>query len=340
LNPSLMKAGALRSRRFLLFLVTVTAICVSLVSMNRAGALYILTGADDTAIVLDNTADVQDFSSRLVYVDTGTHGYEVTLTAGQTVTVNYEGATLTAVSQEETVSALLSRLHITPGPLDMIAVDLSGPGASLTIASDLTFYNTVQEPAPYNTERVPSSDLPQGEEKVTQQGENGSRTAVYEIVYSGGKEISRQMVKVSDSTAVDEIVEYGTAAECVDSSDALTKVSKNSDGSGILTFQSGATLKFSATKAMTATAYTAGYDGTDYCTATGTMVHVGVVAVDKRVIPLGTRLYIVTNDGKVTYGYAVAEDTGVSGNKVDLYYDTYDQCINFGRRSATVYVLS
>ena len=36
---------------------------------------------------------------------------------------------------------------------------------------------------------------------------------------------------------------------------------------------------------------------------------------------------------------AVAEDTGVRGNKVDLYYDTYQQCINFGRRSCTVYIL-
>ena len=62
------------------------------------------------------------------------------------------------------------------------------------------------------------------------------------------------------------------------------------------------------------------------------------MAVDKRVIPLGTKLYIVTNDG-IVYGTAVAEDTGVKGNKVDLYFDTYQQCINFGRRGCTVYIL-
>lgn len=65
----------------------------------------------------------------------------------------------------------------------------------------------------------------------------------------------------------------------------------------------------------------------------------GTVAVDKSVIPLGTRMYIVTNDGSVIYGMAVASDTGVRGNKVDLYYGTYQQCINFGRRSCTVYIL-
>ena len=89
---------------------------------------------------------------------------------------------------------------------------------------------------------------------------------------------------------------------------------------------------------MTATAYTAGHGGVDKCTATGTSVRVGTVAVDKRVIPLGTKLYIVTNDG-IVYGTAVAEDTGVKGNKIDLYFDTYQQCINFGRRGCTVYIL-
>ena len=89
---------------------------------------------------------------------------------------------------------------------------------------------------------------------------------------------------------------------------------------------------------MTATAYTAGHGGADTVTATGTVVRMGTVAVDKRVIPLGTKMYIVTNDGLV-YGMAVAEDTGVRGNTVDLYYDTYQQCINFGRRSCTVYIL-
>lgn len=32
-------------------------------------------------------------------------------------------------------------------------------------------------------------------------------------------------------------------------------------------------------------------------------------------------------------------DTGVRGNIVDLYYDTYQQCINFGRRTCNVYIL-
>jgi 3D (Asp-Asp-Asp) domain-containing protein len=125
-----------------------------------------------------------------------------------------------------------------------------------------------------------------------------------------------------------------------DGEDRITDVSKNADGSGTLTFASGKTLAFTAVKSMTATAYTKGYGGADSTTATGTTVHVGVVAVDKKVIPLGTRMYIVSEDGSIVYGMAAAEDTGVRGDVVDLYYDTYDQCIEFGRRKATVYILS
>ena len=118
----------------------------------------------------------------------------------------------------------------------------------------------------------------------------------------------------------------------------LVSVNKNADGSGTLVFQSGVTMPFSSTKTMTATAYTAGHDGVGTRTATGTTVRVGTVAVDKNIIPLGTRMFIITNDG-IVYGAAVAEDTGVRGNKIDLYHDTYQQCINFGRRSCTVYIL-
>ena len=213
----------------------------------------------------------------------------------------------------------------------------------LTVAEDITYYDKVTEDVTFETVRVANPDMEKGTEKVVQEGKDGVRTSIYEVVWSNGEQISRQFVEELDSTAVDQIVEYGTAvspADAVIASDAspIASISNNADGSGVLTLQSGATLRFSSAKSMTATAYTAGYDGADYTTATGTFVRVGPVAVDKKVIPLGTKMYIVTNDG-VVYGTAVAEDTGVKGNKVDLYYETYQQCINFGRRSCTVYIL-
>ena len=45
--------------------------------------------------------------------------------------------------------------------------------------------------------------------------------------------------------------------------------------------------------------------------------------------------------GSVEYGYCEAEDTGgaIVGNKIDLAYPTYDECIQFGRRNVVVYIL-
>lgn len=331
------------ARRVIPYLcIVATVLTVCWFSMDQAAALYILTGGDDTAIVLDKDADVKDFSSKLVYIGTTASGFELTLTADQHVTVLYDGASIATVSRQETISSLLDRVHAVPGPLDMVAVDIEDTGVTLTVASDLTYYDRVTQQDAYQTVYVDDDTMPKGEKKVVQAGADGMCTGVYEVTYSGGELVSRQLVSEENSTAVDEIVHVGTAVETVDSvsrDDRIASVSKNSDGSGVLTFASGASMRFSAAKSMTATAYTSGYGGADNCTATGTAVRVGVVAVDKKVIPLGSKLYIVTNDGKVVYGMAVAEDTGVRGNKVDLYYETYQRCIEFGRRAATVYVL-
>lgn len=79
-------------------------------------------------------------------------------------------------------------------------------------------------------------------------------------------------------------------------------------------------------------------------TATGRLAQVGYVAVDPKVVPYGTKMWIVAhgNTGFV-YGYALAADTGgamLSGkNFVDLYYDTYYECVLNGLRRVDVYIL-
>ena len=76
-------------------------------------------------------------------------------------------------------------------------------------------------------------------------------------------------------------------------------------------------------------------------TATGTTVRRGTVAVDPRYIPYGTRMFIVASDGSFLYGLAQAEDCGgdIKGDRMDLYFPTFEDCITFGRRRCTVYFL-
>ena len=333
------KLHGIWNRKHLALLTLMAVLLTAAAATNRAAALYILTGADDAAIVLDDKATVPDLSSQMVFVTTGGKGYDVTLAAGQTVTVRRNGETQTVKSRKESISRLLERMDIVPSPLETVAVNLAGPGVEITVEEEIIYYDRIVEQVTFDTVRVANPEMKKGTEQVVQEGADGVRTSIYEVVFSNGQELSRQFVEEVDSTAVDQIVEYGTAADAtVNSKSTISSVSKNSDGSGTLTLADGSTLDFSAAKSMTATAYTAGYGGADYYTATGTSVRVGTVAVDKRVIPLGTKLYIVTNDG-IVYGTAVAEDTGVKGSKVDLYFDTYQQCINFGRRGCTVYIL-
>ena len=86
---------------------------------------------------------------------------------------------------------------------------------------------------------------------------------------------------------------------------------------------------------------------TAYCdkgkTATGTQARVGAIAVDPEVFPYGTRFYIQTRDGEYIYGIATAEDCGskefIYGSRLDLYFDTRRECIQFGARSCDVYIL-
>ncbi len=76
-------------------------------------------------------------------------------------------------------------------------------------------------------------------------------------------------------------------------------------------------------------------------TALGTKLRPGVVAVDRSVIPLGSRLYIESTDGWPSYGIAVAEDVGgaIKGNRIDLFFESASTVKSFGRRNVKVYVL-
>ncbi|WP_300410576.1 cell wall-binding repeat-containing protein [Lagierella sp.] len=96
---------------------------------------------------------------------------------------------------------------------------------------------------------------------------------------------------------------------------------------------------FSYKKVMTvkATAYSMNEPGLSWRTASGIDLRQNskVIAVDRRVIPLGTRVYV---EG---YGYAVAGDTGgaIKGNKIDVHMNSVSECYNWGVRTVKLYIL-
>ncbi|WML34954.1 3D domain-containing protein [Clostridium sp. OS1-26] len=95
-------------------------------------------------------------------------------------------------------------------------------------------------------------------------------------------------------------------------------------------------MSYSQVLSMQATAYSG-----DGVTASGTSTQRDIdgystIAVDPRVIPLGSRVYV---EG---YGYAVAEDIGgaIKGNIIDVFFQSESEARSWGRRSVTVYILN
>ncbi len=244
-----------------------------------------------------------------------------------TLQIDGETKTLYALS-EKTISDVLSDNGIVLGPEDTVSVPLTD-----AVSDGLSFevkrysHKTVEEykEIPFDTEKRPSFSMDKGTSKVITKGVPGSKKLVYNVKTENGVEIERSLVSETVvKSPVTKVVEYGT---------------REVDKSGAIATASGQKLEYKKVISMTATAYTT-ERSSDKITATGKVASVGLVAVDPKVIPLGSKLYICSPDGKSwVYGTAVAADTGVRGNRIDLFFNTYKECINFGRRKATVYVL-
>ena len=71
-------------------------------------------------------------------------------------------------------------------------------------------------------------------------------------------------------------------------------------------------------------------------TASGVKVRLGIVAVDKRFIKLGTKIKI--HGMKGTY---LAADTGsaIKGKRIDIYNPSHNSALQFGRKSVMVTIL-
>jgi 3D (Asp-Asp-Asp) domain-containing protein len=171
-----------------------------------------------------------------------------------------------------------------------------------------------------------SRNLWNGRRIVRQEGESGIFTIATEIVYVGGVEVDRRVISEEITVhPVDEIVDVGRARL------------------GALADSSAPDFHYSRRLVMEATAYTAGFSCTGKhpddplyrITASGREVEHGIVAVDRNVIPLGTRLYVQG------YGFAIAADVGgaIRGYAIDLFMEDIDDAIRFGRQFIHVWIL-
>lgn len=118
---------------------------------------------------------------------------------------------------------------------------------------------------------------------------------------------------------------------------------------GVITTAEGEVLEYTDVIQLEATAYCAcykccgKYPSNKYygITKTGTRAKVGTIAVDPKLIPLGTKMYVEGLGGAKNYGVGKAEDIGgaIKGKIIDLYFDTHEETIQWGRQQVNVYIL-
>ncbi len=257
-----------------------------------------------------------------------TETYEVLVSAdGETREVNLLGGT---------VLQAIALTGVTVGQDDLVSVAGDTPitqDLAVTV-SRVTFYTyTKTESIAFKTVTKNDRTMMVGTSKVSQTGKNGEQNTTYRETYVDGQLTATETVGTEIvNQAVDKIVLKGTrrpAAETITVGGGIT----------LQLDANGQPLDYKELLTGKATAYTAPGNNTSI----GLKAQVGVVAVDPKIIPYGTKLYIVSPDGKWVYGYAVAGDTGgalLSGRVlVDVYYDTVEECYKFGRRTMNVYII-
>lgn len=119
----------------------------------------------------------------------------------------------------------------------------------------------------------------------------------------------------------------------------LTQMSEIPVPESIRFDENGIPLDYKYTLSGKSTTYTMGT-----MTATGTPVHPGVIAVNPKIIPYGTKMYIVASDGSGhVYGYSSAEDTGGfiywdDGPLVDMYVNCWADSVAWANKPVTIYI--
>ncbi len=284
-------------------------------------AAHIQTLADDPQIWLKK-ADVEVFEGDSFE----TEGHNIFIDRAVYVTVEVDGDKISYKTAKGTVKDVILAGDIELGDADIVTpsrfTEVNG-NISIVIERVSTATITETEIIKHDTEKVKDSSLYEGQTKVKTEGVNGKTEHTYNVTYIDGKEVSRELVSSKVvREAVTEVISVGTKIK------SSFKASAN------------APKNYKKVLTMKASAYTYGNDGGNY-TCLGKPTSRGTVAVDPRVIPLGTKLYIESTDGKYIYGEAVAGDTGsaIKGNKIDLFVESARECRAFGRRNVVVYIL-
>ena len=343
---------AARRRNFFLYICVIAIPLVFLVTMLSQSVFaqntFVITDGDqvivhttyasDPAMALDEAGlDVDPDEFYTTQSEDGV--YDITVQRDDSVTVVNCGETMEVMLLDDTVESLLTRAGVNTGEGYLVSCPLTDkPVDGMTITVDHVTVNeeiyTVE--IPFKEYEVKDPQLPEGAREIVQTGVIGQELLTADVEYRNAEEINRT-VKNREviRSAQNQIVAVGTG-ELVGTEEEMPLI-----GDGVIVLPSGEVLTYHSKDTYTATAYTMYDAGCDGYTATLTPVRWGVVAVDPTVIPYGTRMFIVDQNGSFYYGMGTAEDCGgaIVGKELDLYMPSLSQAYDYGRRPVTVYFL-
>ena len=278
-----------------------------------------------------------------------TNNLRVEIISAYDIIINVDGEEKAVQTTVKTVGDVLSEQGITLDEDDEVS-----PAADTVLTNNLVIevlrveYVTreTQEKIPFTTERVNSSAMTKGTEKVSQKGVDGIKTFTYtDKVVNGVVESSELVSEEVTKEPVKQIIKVGTLVKQTTKKLGNNKIEKN--GNPISELELPSKYSIGDNNVPTEYKYTIKGRGAAYCipggiTATGRPVKPGYIAVNPNQIPYGTEMWIVSDDG-VVYGYAIAADTGGFVKKgyftCDLYMNSTEQCFQWGDRGVTIYVL-
>lgn len=339
------KHGAIKIVAFLLATVCLVG---SLSQTAQAENTFVITDGDAVTVHTSYASDpakvLQEAGVALsaddMYTTESVDGIsEIKVQRLQSITVRYGEQVIQTTSYGERLEELFVRLGILIDesvvvslPLDRVTYD--GLVVRVDRIGEATESYTME--VPFETHYCEDPALPAGEEKVLVAGKNGQMLCTANVSYVNGQEISRNVYQQTVTVEpVSQLVAVGTGEQVGQVSD------KPLIGDGFIVMPTGEVLTYIRKDNFVATAYTHLDDGCDETTANGAQVKWGVVAVDPEVIPYGTRMFIVSNDGSYVYGLSTAEDCGgaIQDKRLDLYMPTLEEAFKFGVRNCTVYFL-
>ncbi len=249
----------------------------------------------------------------------------VTVTRAVPVVISAGGRTIEVRSTGPQVRHALAMAGVLLRPEDKVSPGMEAglrPGMQIRVIRVTAEVITRQVRVAYRVERRSDPSLDRGTTKVLRQGLEGLREQKVLVTYEDGKAVK------------ENVLSSKTLREPVSK---LLAVGTRNPVRTLMT--SRGTYRYRDSYRMLATAYEPGPrscgKSADGYTAIGLKAEPGIVAVDPKVIPLRTKLYI---EG---YGPAIAGDVGsaIKGHRIDLLFRTVEEALRYGRRWVNVYVL-